>query len=58
MSERLTEIAARLAEVADALRDPETDDERAQELAREAGGLAAEAGTEADAALREASADE
>lgn len=58
MSDRLREIAARLAEIADGLRNPETDDERAQELAREAGELAAEAGTEADAALREAAADE
>ena len=58
MSERLREIAARLDEIARALGDPETDDERARELAREAGELAAEAGTEADAALREAALDE
>lgn len=58
MSERLSEISARLAEIAEALRNPETDDARAGELAREAGELATEAGTEADAALREAAADE
>ncbi|HYU59235.1 MAG TPA: hypothetical protein VEK39_00615 [Solirubrobacterales bacterium] len=58
MSERLRQIAARLDKIAKALGEPDADDERAQELAREAGELAAEAGTEADRALREASPDE
>ena len=58
MSQRLVEIAARLEEIARALAEPDADDERVQELAREAGELAAEAGTEAEGALREAAADE
>jgi hypothetical protein len=58
VSERLGEIAARLEAIAKALAEPDADDERVQELAREAGELAAEAGTQAEAALREAAADE
>jgi hypothetical protein len=58
MSERLGEIADRLRELAAELRGPDTDDERAQELATEAAELAAEAGTEAERELRESSTDE
>ena len=47
MSERLREIADRLSEIAEGLREQETEDE-----------LAAEAGTEADRVLREVSPDE
>ena len=58
MSARLREIAARLEEIAKALAEPDADDERVRELAREAGELAAEAGTQADLALRDAAADQ
>lgn len=53
MSEELDRIAERLHAVADALRDPELAEDRVEELAREAAELAAQAGSEADAALRE-----
>lgn len=53
MSEELDRIAERLNAVADALRDPELAEDRVEELAREAAELAAQAGSEADAALRE-----
>ena len=58
MSERLVEIATRLEQIANALAEPDAEDERVQELAREAGELATEAGAQAEAALREAAADE
>jgi hypothetical protein len=58
VSDRLSEIAQRLRAVAAQLDDPDTDDERAQALATEAAELAAEAGTEADRALRERRGDE
>jgi hypothetical protein len=58
VTERLGVIADRLRAVAAELRDPDTDDERAQALAAEAAELAAEAGAEAERGLREASADE
>ncbi len=53
MSEELGRLAQRLRELADQLRDPSLDDERVEALAREAADLAAQAGTEAAAALRE-----
>jgi hypothetical protein len=53
----LAGIAARLRELADQLRDPSLEDERAEELAREAAELASRAGTEAEAALRESAGD-
>jgi hypothetical protein len=58
VSERLVEIATRLEQIANALAEPDAEDERVQELAREAGELATEAGAQAEAALREAAADE
>jgi hypothetical protein len=48
----LDEIAERLRELAKLLRDPSLEDERAEELAREAAELAASAGEEADRAMR------
>jgi hypothetical protein len=53
MSEELARLAERLREVAEQLRDPSLEDERAEELAREAADLAARAGSEAEAALRD-----
>jgi hypothetical protein len=53
MSEELDRIAERLHAVADELRDPELAENRVEELAREAAELAAQAGSEAEAALRE-----
>ena len=46
--------AQRLRELSERLRDPELDDERAAELAREAAEVVSEAGNEIDRALREA----
>lgn len=57
MSEELERIATRLRELADRLRDPELEDERTEELAREAAELASRAGTEAEAAIRKAAGD-
>ncbi|MGH2992337.1 MAG: hypothetical protein ACRDL1_02230 [Solirubrobacterales bacterium] len=57
MSADLAGIAARLRELADQLRDPSLEDERAEELAREAAELASRAGTEAETALRESAGD-
>lgn len=54
MSEELQRIAERLGELAAQLRDPSLAEERIEELAREAAELAAEAGSKADAALRDA----
>ena len=53
MSEELGRLAERLRELAEQLRDPSLADERVEELAREAADLAAQAGTEAEAALRD-----
>jgi hypothetical protein len=53
VSEELDRIAERLHAVADELRDPELTEDRVEELAREAAELAAQAGSEAEAALRE-----
>jgi hypothetical protein len=53
VSEELGRLAQRLRELADQLRDPSLDDERVGALAREAADLAAQAGTEAEAALRD-----
>ena len=53
MSEELGRLAERLRELAEQLRDPSLADERVDELAREAADLAAQAGTEAEAALRD-----
>ena len=60
MSQELQRAADRLREIAVELGKPDIDDGRAEELAREAAELAAQAGSEADAALREStgSADE
>jgi hypothetical protein len=54
LSEELQQAAERLREIAAQLGAPEIEDGRAEELAREAAELAAQAGSEADAALREA----
>jgi hypothetical protein len=54
MSEELQRMAARLRELAEKLRDPELGDEAVAELASEAAELAAQVGTEAETALREA----
>jgi hypothetical protein len=51
-AESLAEISERLRELAALLRDPSLEDERAEELAREAAELAASAGAEADRAMR------
>jgi hypothetical protein len=53
VSEELGRLAERLRELAEQLRDPSLADERVEELAREAADLAAQAGTEAEAALRD-----
>jgi hypothetical protein len=53
VSEELGRLAERLRELAEQLRDPSLADERVDELAREAADLAAQAGTEAEAALRD-----
>jgi signal transduction histidine kinase len=53
VSEELGRLAQRLRELADQLRDPSLEDERVEALAREAADLAAQAGTEAEAALRD-----
>lgn len=51
-------MAARLRELADELRKPDVGDERAEELAREAADLVAQAGNEIERALRETTADD
>ncbi len=51
--DELRSAAQRLREVSDSLRDPEVDDERAAELAREAAEIVSRAGNEIDRALRE-----
>jgi hypothetical protein len=57
MSEELERIAERLRELSELLRAPALEDERAEELAREAADLAARAGSEAEGALRESAGD-
>ena len=54
MSQELERLATRLREIAGQLGDPSATDDRLEELAREASELAAQAGTETEAALREA----
>jgi hypothetical protein len=60
VTEELERLAARLREIAEQLGDASLADDRLEELAREAAELAGQAGSEAEAALREAagSADE
>jgi hypothetical protein len=53
MSEELRRASDRLREIAAELGKPDIDDGRAEALAREAAELAANAGSAADAALRE-----
>jgi hypothetical protein len=53
---RLGEITARLEAITRELETPDTDDERAGELTREAAALAAEAAEEVGRGLREAEA--
>jgi hypothetical protein len=52
-AESVSDLAERLRELADQLRDPELADERAAELAREAAELVSQAGNEIDRTLRE-----
>jgi hypothetical protein len=54
----LDQIAVRLREISQQLADPSIEDERAEQLAREAGELAAEAGSEVDRRLSEAASGE
>ncbi len=54
MSDQLERFAGRLRELAERLRDPELGDEAVADLAGEAAEIAAQAGTEAENALREA----
>lgn len=49
----ISALAARLRELADELRSPGVDDERAEELAREAADLVGRAGNEIERALRD-----
>jgi hypothetical protein len=51
MSQELERLAGQLRELAERLRDPDLEDERAEELAREAAELASQAGSEAERAL-------
>ena len=53
-TDRLREIVSRLEQITAALNDPETGDERAAELSREAADLASEAVEEANRLMREA----
>jgi hypothetical protein len=48
---RVRELAAKLTELSERLRDPEVGDPEAAELAREAAELVSEAGNEIDRAL-------
>lgn len=52
---RVRELAAKLAELSERLRDPEIGDPQAAELAREAAELVSQAGNEIDRALSEQS---
>jgi hypothetical protein len=54
MTQELERMATRLREIAQQLGDPSLVDDRLEELAREAAELAAQAGSEAEAALRDA----
>lgn len=56
--EEIRAMATRLNELADALRADDVTDERAEELAREAADLVAQAGNEIERAMRESSAGE
>jgi hypothetical protein len=58
VTEGLERLAMRLREIAEQLGDSSLPDDRLEELAREAAELAAQAGTEAEAALREAAGSE
>ena len=53
MSEELERLADRLRDVAAQLSNAELPEDRVEELAREAAELAAQAGSEAEAALRD-----
>jgi hypothetical protein len=52
---RVRELAARLAEISERLRDPQVGDPEAARLAREAAELVSEAGNEIDRAASETS---
>jgi phage-related minor tail protein len=54
VSAELERLAVRLREIAGQLGDPSLADDRLEELARQAAELAAQAGSEAEAALRDA----
>jgi hypothetical protein len=54
---RVRELAVKLAELAERLRDPEVGDQQAAGLAREAAELVSEAGNEIDRALSESDSD-
>jgi hypothetical protein len=54
VSAELERLATRLREIAEQLGDPSLADDRLEELAREAAELAAQAGSEAEATLRDA----
>ncbi len=58
MSDQIAALAKRLRALADELRSPDTDDERAEALAREAADLVAEAGNELERTLRDAGSEE
>jgi hypothetical protein len=49
----VSDISARLREIADRLRDPDVPDAEAEQLAREAADLVARAGNEIERAARE-----
>jgi hypothetical protein len=53
VSEELERLAERLRDVAAQLHDPGLAEDRVEELAREAAELAGQAGSEAEAALRD-----
>jgi len=55
---RVRELAAKLGELSERLRDPEVGDAAAADLAREAAELVSQAGNEIDRALAEQSSDE
>jgi methyl-accepting chemotaxis protein len=54
---QVRELATKLGELAERLRDPEVGDQQAAELAREAAELVSQAGNEIDRALSEADSD-
>jgi hypothetical protein len=57
VTQELERLAERLRDVAAQLQDAELAEDRMEELAREAADLAARAGSEAEAALRDAAGD-